>query len=244
MGQMLRVRNPENVPTSASRRMFRWEDDLRESFRAHSDSSLWCRLPGLKLELTFEESTCSNGRADLVWAAVARGWPRRRRKEVASLLRQPTCSRILAALKPRSPRTTSFLFRRTGVGPATFRASMRRLLGAKLVSETEKGSFVLGPSFPGAEVEFCAFEFKLDDWKRAFQQALRYRTFSHRVFVVMPLAMVDNLNRQVDRFRRFNVGLIAHNKDGRSTTVLRPRKRLPTSRPSFIRAVGELIASR
>jgi hypothetical protein len=87
----------------------------------------------------------------------------------------------------------------------------------------------------------CAFEFKLEDWKRAFYQALRYRTFSHRVFVVMPLNVFENLARHFDRFKRFNVGLIAHNDDGTSRTMLRPRKRAPTSRSNYIRAVGEFI---
>lgn len=224
-------------------RAFRWERELRDSFQNNTARSLWCRLPKVSLELTFDESTCSNGRADLVWAGIASGWLRRRQNEVALLLRQPTCSRILAELKPRAARTEGFLLRRAGVIPSTFRQWMRRLLASGLARESSLERYVLGTSFPDAKIEFCAFEFKLDDWKRAFCQALRYRTFSHRVFVVMPANMLNNLTRHVDRFKRFNVGLIAHRDDGTSKTVVRPKKRLPSSRPNFIRAIGQLMAT-
>jgi hypothetical protein len=238
-----RQKAPLQTLDSGSRRVFRWERQLQASFQTNADRSLWCRLPRVSLELTFRESTCSNGRADLVWAGIAAHWPRRRHKEVSLLLRQPTCSRILAELKPRAARTEAFLARRAGVTQPTFRHWMRRLLASALARKTGRARYILGSSFPGTEVEFCAFEFKLNDWKRAFCQALRYRTFSHRVFVVMPVNMLDNLTRHVDRFKRFNVGLIAHCDDGTSETLMRPKKRLPTSRPNFIRALGQLIAA-
>jgi hypothetical protein len=202
---------------------------------------MWCRLPKVTLELTFRESSCSDGRADLVWAGVSENWPKRRRAKIAGLLRQPTCSRILAALKPRAVRSEKLLLERSGVVAGTFRQWMRRLIEADLVCELPPGSYVLGPAFPGIEIEFCAFEFKLDDWKRALYQATRYRSFSHRVFVVMPVDVMDNLVRHAERFRRLNVGLIAHHDDGTCRTLIRAKKRSPTSRSSFIRAVGEAI---
>lgn len=227
--------------SNSQSRPFRWEHQLRESFEAHSHPSMWCRLPKVTLQLTFRESSCSDGRADFVWAGISEDRPVRCRAKIAVLLRQPTCSRILAALKPRAVRSEKLLLERSGVIAGTFRRWMRRLIAADLISETAPGSYTLGTAFPAADIEFCAFEFKLDDWKRALYQATRYRSFSHRVFVVMPTDMMDNLVRNAERFRRLNIGLIAHHNDGTFRTLIRPKKRLPSSRSSFIRAVGQAI---
>ena len=91
------------------------------------------------------------------------------------------------------------------------------------------------------QIEICSFEFKLENWKRALYQAKRYRTFSHRVFVVMPTRTVGRVNGALEYFRRFNIGLIGHDAKGASEQVLPSRKREPISRAGFIRALGMLL---
>jgi hypothetical protein len=111
-----------------------------------------------------------------------------------------------------------------------------------LVHDQGDGRYVLGPQFSLPQIEICSFEFKLENWKRAFQQAKRYRTFSHRVFVVMPTRTVQRVNGALEHFRRFNVGLIAHDPGGSSKRILPSVKREPTSGTCFIRALGMLLA--
>ncbi|NQT40614.1 MAG: hypothetical protein HQ581_24185 [Planctomycetes bacterium] len=100
---------------------------------------------------------------------------------------------------------------------------------------------MLGPQFDFPRIEICSFEFKLENWKRAFYQAKRYRAFSHRVFVVMPPAAARRVNGSAEHFRRFNVGLITHDANGDSKRILPSRKRKPISRAGLIRAVGMLL---
>jgi hypothetical protein len=133
------------------------------------------------------------------------------------------------------------LHARSGVAIATFRHWLVELIKAGLVSDLGDGRYVLGPQFALPQIEICSFEFKLDNWKRAFYQAKRYRTFSHRVFVVMPAGMVRRVNGTLEHFRKFNVGLIAHDADGRSERILPSVKREPISRTGFIRALGMLL---
>jgi hypothetical protein len=217
------------------------EEDLRQSFLRHASPTLWSRPdPGWRVK-TALESTCSEGRADWVWAGIACDWAHALGSEVAELLRQPTCSRILETLKPQAVRRGSFLRARSGVAAPTFRRWLAALVATGLVSDLGGRRYVLGPRFTLPQIEICSFEFKLENWRRAFYQAKRYRTFSHRVFVVMPARTAGRVNGALEHFRRFNIGLIAHNADGMSEQLLGSRKREPVSRAAFIRALGMLL---
>lgn len=217
------------------------EEDLRQSFLTHASPTLWSRpVPGRRVR-TALESTCSEGRADWVWAGIACDWPEGVGPEAAELLQQPTCSRILEILKPQAVRRESFLHARSGVAAPTFRRWLAELVKTGLVRDLGDGRYVLGPRFAMPRIEICSFEFKLENWKRAFYQAKRYRTFSHRVFVVMPASTVGRVNGALEHFRRFNIGLIAHDANGVSEQVLPSRKREPISRAGLIRALGMLL---
>ena len=220
---------------------FQREEHLRRSFLQHADPALWCRGRNLGHVRTVMESTCSDGRADWVWASVACDWPSRVPDGGSRLLQQPTCSRVLASVKPGSSRRESYLEARSGVTNGTFRYWLGELLEWGFLSEVAPKRYVLGPSYCEPEIEICSFEFKLHDWKRAFYQAKRYRTFSHRVFIVMPTEAAERVNGAFDLFRRFNVGFITHGDDGASRRLLMCRKTQPTSRPRFIRALGMLL---
>lgn len=221
---------------------FRWEEELRQSFLNRACPTLWSRSGATVQQRAFMESTCSDGRADWVWAGIRCDWPEGVPPNVGWLLRQPACSRILATLKPRSPRRKEYLQRRSGVAAATFRRHLSDLVEQDLVSDLDDNRYILGPAFVEPQVEICSFEFKLHNWKRAFHQAKRYRTFSHRVFVVMPTQVVGRLVDHLDMFRQFNIGLIGHDSDGSSERVVGSRKREPISRNGFIQALGLLLA--
>ncbi len=220
---------------------FRFEEELRQSFLESASPSLWSQpTPTLRV-MTKLESDCSEGRADWVWAGTACDWPSDLVHQSADLLRQPTCSRILGLLKPRAPRRESYLQDRVGVAGRTFRRWLLELIEAGLAAELGMGRYTLGPHFSVPEIEICSFEFKLENWKRAFYQAKRYRVFSHRVFVVMPPEAGARVNGALDQFEKFNVGLLTHDVDGTSQRVLPSRKRQPISRAGFIRALGMLV---
>lgn len=220
---------------------FRWEEELRQSFLRRACPTIWSRSGYAVHQRTFIESTCSDGRADWVWAGIRCNWPEGISPNIGALLQQPTCSRILASLKPKSSRREEFLLRRSGVSRATFRRHLADLVKQDLVRWLDGSRYILGPAFAEPQIEICSFEFKLDNWRRAFYQAKRYRTFSHRVFVVMPSHVVGRIVNYANVFRRFNVGLISHNLDGSSKRIVGSCKREPISRNGFIQALGLLL---
>ena len=71
--------------------------------------------------------------------------------------------------------------------------------------------FVLG----SAEAEplfLTAIELKLANWRRALNQAYRYRSFSHQAYVVIDESNVHRVQR--DLFEQYNVGLASLSPDG------------------------------
>lgn len=217
---------------------FDTEEHLRQSFIAEACPSLWTTWTDSHV-VTVRESTCSSGRADWVWSGYRSS--HQLFAEHADLLQQPTCSRILASLKGDSPRRHDYLKASSGVSATTFRRSLLQLISVELVTEVSTRRYVLGPTFRVPTIEICSFEFKLNDWRRALYQAKRYRSFSHRVYVVAPPSTVNRMTTSLDTFRRFGIGIIAHGLDGISKRVLACRKRSPISRHNFIQAVGMLV---
>lgn len=220
--------------------MFESEDAFVESFVASVTPSVWSRTFRGKAVRSVYESDCSDGRADWVWARSAEKWPRSWSEETAQVLQNPTCSRILAYLKLSSPRSDQFLRDRVGVATGTFDRAVRDLIRVNLVHRTQGQLLLLSRQAELPDVEICAFEFKLKNWKRAFFQASRYRSFANRVYVVMPEATVGRADKQLEAFQRHNIGLIAFDENSGARRVLVSNKQKPRSRSSYIQALGML----
>ncbi len=218
--------------------MYRWEQELQDSFLGTATADLWSPKADFDAEQILEECSWADGRADAVWAGIQGELSYCNTR--AEVLADPVVSRIVAELHSRAPRTEERLYSVSGVSYASFRSALWQAADAKLAQATSTGAFVLGGSFPTSSVELCAFEFKLRDWNRAFYQALRYRSFAHRVYIVMPPATTHRLIEIADRFRVFGIGLIEHAADGTSHRRILARKQRPRSRPSFMRAIAEL----
>ncbi len=218
---------------------FKCEEQLRSSFVEKAFTS--CLIKEKNLErIHHQESKCSEGRADLVFGKICRCWTSSIKPSQSILFKQPTCSKILNTLKPSSGRTESFLLPKIGVTSSTLRYWLNRLENENLISRIDENKYVLSSNFYLPKAEILSYEFKLNNWKRALFQATRYRTFSHQVFVVMPPESSHLISKNIDIFKRFNVGIMTHDINGRTKTIFSPRKQMPLSRVNFLMALGML----
>jgi hypothetical protein len=91
-------------------------------------------------------------------------------------------------------------------------------------------------------VEITAYEGKLHNWRRAFYQALNYRTYCHSVSVVMPPEGAHNAKKIASAFQVNDIGLIAVHEDGRTTVeIKRGKRRWPASPWLYLMAVGAAL---
>jgi len=216
---------------------FRWESELSESFQENVSPALWTRH-NTGNWVRAQESACSEGRADIVWGKFERGLSPSKFQRYAPLLQNRTASRLLATLRQRSAQFEEDLLPRIGVTAPVLKRWLRALLEADLVTTTRDGRLRAMPRNTFPSVEICSFELKLKNWHRALYQATRYRSFSHRVFVVMPANSAYVAYQHEDLFRKANVGLVAHDESGQSRVLVRPKKRSPHADYRTIMALG------
>jgi hypothetical protein len=218
---------------------FRWESELSESFKQNARPALWTRHnSGTWVRAV--ESTCSEGRADIIWGKFQPGWTPSKLQSHAALLQNTTASRLLAILRQRSAQFEKDLHGRIGVTPPVLRKWLRALVEADFVTVTRDGRFRAMPRNTLPSIEICSFELKLKNWRRALYQATRYRSFSHRVFVVMPVDSAYVAYGHKEFFSKANIGLVAHDKWGESNVLIRPKKRSPNTNYRTIMALGML----
>jgi len=74
--------------------------------------------------------------------------------------------------------------------------------------------------------EIIALEVKVQDWRKALDQAIRNSLFAHRTYVAMPTAVANRIKSQ-PVLRDFGVGLLAVEADGEIIVVRRAPWRQP-----------------
>lgn len=58
-----------------------------------------------------------------------------------------------------------------------------------------------------------AFEFKLADWRKGATQAMRYRSYAHRSFLVMPPTAAIRAAQHLESFVNLRIGLWSFNSE-------------------------------
>jgi hypothetical protein len=69
-------------------------------------------------------------------------------------------------------------------------------------------------------VSIVAFETKLSDWRRALQQAYRYRYYADQAFVVLPLGRETRAVEDRALFRQLGIGLCIYDPRCEAITIL------------------------
>lgn len=86
-----------------------------------------------------------------------------------------------------------------------------------------------------------AFELKLKNWKQAMRQAFKYKVFSNESYVLMPKANIGPALKNIDQFKKYNIGLATLDNDGVFKIILSPKKHPPFSKVYFQNFQNEMI---
>ena len=161
---------------------------------------------------------------------------------LAPLLKSPGNAKLLAALRHGSRRTKRYLAGVTGYSERWLAARLRQLESAQMIEVHQGSSVSLRCPLPLNMVEITAYEGKLHDWRRAFYQAINYRTYCHSVWVVMPPAGARNARKIADAFRVNDIGLMSVQQDGcAKIEIKRGKRRWPASPWLYLIAVGAVL---
>lgn len=88
-----------------------------------------------------------------------------------------------------------------------------------------------------------AIEAKLRNWKRALNQAYRYKWFSQKSFVCLPINTIKPALKNIDIFKKMGVGLIAVCKHNGMKILYNPRPKKPISKEMSL-LLNEFVLSK
>ena len=144
------------------------------------------------------------------------------------------------SLHSGSPKTERFLVREVsvnGYGITDLLAIAWHPMPHEMFENTEAFVKVVKPT--------CrAFEMKLSNWRKAMQQASRYRNFAHQPIVVLPISEFDKAIHYIKTFKCIKVGLWGFDKiTMRIIPYYTPRPRHPKSCRYYIESVKKASQS-
>lgn len=167
---------------------------------------------------------------------------------------------IMAAMKT-SPSTTSFasiffalkqstdrldlnsLAQKTNLSTAYAKSVLRSMSDQGLVS-LRKDGYKLTRKALIPQTTIVSIEFKLHDWRKALQQAVRHLAFADKAFVVMPLSKRDLLLANLDRFSSFGVSVAVYDPETEMLEILSDLSQPVVSEFSRIDLVSRIWVNR
>lgn len=198
---------------------------------------------GFDYGVIVREMESDRGRADIIYAFVDTVTNNLANlRKYGRVLKQPTKAKIISQLSKARYCPLESLAQATGYTQKTVKTHLHELAKAGIVKANITRGYKLEKSFNLPETEVWAFELKLDNWKRALYQALRYRGFSHSVTVVMPKEGISVAKRNLAMFKKMNVGLAEISNEGKMVFVKKPRRGKPTSDSNYLRSLGYIFS--
>ena len=202
-----------------SDRMFITEKQLVKKLRSNYSSI--CDWNTAKFETSvLEEVNLGFGVADLVISKVIS----RKKKTSVSL----SYFDIIVYKIIESSTTVSLdrIKEITKANNTKIKKSLEKLMIESYVNEQD-ALFTVKRSYQSITNKSVAIEAKLKDWKRALNQAFRYKWFASKSFVVLDSKFINPALVNISKFQKFNVGLAELNKKGELTIHFKPKAEKP-----------------
>lgn len=193
--------------------------------------------------LFLEEVDCGQGRADIVQASFDNNLKKDENFLKFSYIQEDLTSlKIISLLHYNSYRKREFLYSSLGLQKNKIDLTLKKLIELKIVKETQLNCFILHSDFQIPETNIISYELKLHNWKRALYQAIQYKGFSNKSFVVMPNNFIHSAFNNIDYFKANNIGLISVDHDGSYKILLNVKKEKARVKYLKLKCIGQFIS--
>ncbi|MDP2934789.1 MAG: hypothetical protein Q8N59_03435 [bacterium] len=209
--------------------------------RAFKNGNNTIRAVGFKANLLSQIET-SGGIPDLVGIRISHiKILTKFSKSFPTLLLTNGYAKVLSVLSRKTYLSRENILKKTGLSVTHFRKIISVMEGLKIIEKNQRGDYKFSKLFNIPKIELRSFEFKLHDWRSALRQSLRYRAFSTRVTVVMPISKKNVLERNKKSFRRFRIGAAVFDKStNQFYFVVKPLRCGVISKKAYIDVLGRL----
>ncbi|MCK6206332.1 hypothetical protein KZX50_12825 [Bacillus infantis] len=190
--------------------------------------------------LILKEVDCWQGRADLV-EVISKDLTNNKylySKEQINLLRNLTCAKIISILNYKAVRSRNYIYISLGIQHKTINHWLAKLAEQRVINEIKENRYIIHPDFILPEIKFTAYEVKLHNWKRALYQAIQYKGFSNKSYVVMPKKHISPALNNLEAFIANKIGLIEVDISGEYNIILKARNIRPTGKSFNLVGIG------
>jgi predicted transcriptional regulator len=111
----------------------------------------------------------------------------------------------------------------------TIKKSLTKLMLDSYIKEIDT-FYRLGKTYKSSLSDSIAIEAKLKNWKRALQQAYRYKWFASTAYVILDSNSISSAILNIDLFKKMNVGLASITKKGEVSILYKPKKEKPVDK--------------
>lgn len=94
------------------------------------------------------------------------------------------------------------------------------------------------------KVSIISFELKLKNWRRAAQQAFRYKSFSNVSYVVLSSKNAKEAYNNLNIFERYNIGLAKFDNNKSFEILYKPKSNIPYSEDLNNKIISTVISSK
>jgi len=90
-----------------------------------------------------------------------------------------------------------------------------------------------------------AFEFKMSNWKGGLIQAVRYKNYASRSFLVLPMRIAKRISKEETALKQFNIGLYGFDEKNKEIELfLSPKAERPLNSIAYNKALDILLRKR
>ena len=158
------------------------------------------------------------------------------------LARWHTISILLAFMKKKQFRTVDYIIKNTGLSKKIVIKDLNYLCRLGICEKNDMGNYKFASNFEMPIAHIHSFELKMSNWKRALFQAVRYKTFSEYVSIVMPIEKERVLLQNIESFKMCNVGALLFDAQNLEIKILyRPQKNTTISVQHLYYMSGKLL---
>jgi predicted transcriptional regulator len=133
---------------------------------------------------------------------------------------------VLGVVKKNESTSISEITSSTRTSHERVRNSIRRLQLENLISNKDERIYSAN-RYVNYQKESFAIEVKLKNWRRALEQAYRYRSFAYHSYVFMDQKFISPALKNKGLFSQYNVGLASVSKAGEIEIHFKPNRGNP-----------------
>lgn len=220
--------------------MFKKESELVTTFKKDFCESFLRKVDNkaIKRYLLLEEFDSQNGIADLV-IGIYKPYAKKNRKRKSINLNWVTPLSNLTSYKEISLDEYAAIY---GITNRTAKKHLDEFVEAEFLVCLEKNNYKFASYYKPVLETVISIEAKLKNWHQALKQAYRYKRFSNFSFVLLDYEHSNPAKKNIELFKKFNIGLIFLDKIGLNVYYL-PRKQSRLKSDSYNR-VNELAYSK